>query len=117
MLTQFWRHVHGEAEPGRPLLRTIDRMLHAHRIRRLGVKVVYETDATTQPSGVFFAHNGQAVLVWDERQLYWRPDGCAPRAAPVGGMVEVLTPQPIVALFQVGFRPSVHNSALRAGSD
>jgi len=115
--TQLWRQVHGEAEPGRPLPRTIDRMLHAHRIGRGGVKVVYEADAATLPAGAFFAYEGQAVLVWDDRQFNWRPDGYEPRALAVGGMVEVLTPQPIVALFQTGFRPLVHDSVLNPPSE
>lgn len=115
--TRFWRHVHGEAEPGRPLPRTIDRMIHAHRIRRGGIKVVYEAEAATLPSGTFFAHDRDAVLVWDDRQFNWRANGYVLRAEPVAGMVEVLTPRPVVALFHAGFRPMVHDTVVGASAD
>lgn len=114
---QFWRRVHGAAEPGRPLPQSIDRLLHAHRIKRGGLKVIYEADSLTLPSGAFFAHDGQAVLVWDDRQFHWHPNGYAQRATLVDAMVEVLTPQPMVALFRAGLRPLVHDSSLRAGSE
>jgi len=108
--TQVWRQVHGEPEPGRSLPRTIDRILHAHRITRGGRKVTWQAEARTLPSGTVFAQGDRAVLVWGQRQFDWHPDGYTTRETPVAGAVGVLTPRPVVDLFHAGFLPAVHGS-------
>lgn len=109
--TGLWLRAHGAPAPGRPLPRAIDRCLHAHRIARTGRKVTHSAPAETLPDGAFFTEGGAAVLVWGGRQLAWAPAGYSPRPAPVSGPVAVLTPQPVIPLLRLGFRPQVHPSA------
>lgn len=107
-----WREVHGEPEPGQSLARTIDRKLHAHRIARGGRKVTFQAAAEALPDGTIFAVGEQAVLVWKGRQFDWSFTGYRERISPCQDLVEVLTPRPIVALFDSGLAPALHESAV-----
>ncbi|HLS68425.1 MAG TPA: hypothetical protein VK035_03710 [Kiloniellales bacterium] len=106
----YWREVHGNPEPGRPLSKSIDRRLHAHRIARNRQKVTFEAAAEDLPDGTIFALGDQAVLVWNSWQLDWSFTGYRKRAFSGRGSVTVLTPRPIVELFSEGLRPRVHGS-------
>jgi hypothetical protein len=48
-------------------------------------------------------HEGQPVLLWRGRQWRWSFEGYSPLPEPMTtGVVAVLTPEPIVALFKNG---------------
>jgi hypothetical protein len=108
-----WRQVHGEPEAGRSLPQTIDRLLHAHRIARVGRKVSFEAAVEDLPDGTFFATGDRAVLIWNDRQFEWSFEGYVESTTRAFGVVTVLTPRPIVGLFLHGFRPDVHRTADR----
>src|SRR5690606_11902738 len=59
-----------------------------------------------------FAVGEQAVLVWKGRQFDWSFTGYRERISPCQDLVEVLTPRPIVALFDSGLAPALHESAV-----
>lgn len=106
--TAMWRQTHGDPEPGRSMAQTIDRALHAHRIARGGRKVTFEHPISDLPYGTMVQDGDVAVLLWQDRQFDWSPNGYSPRPTTLTGTVGVLTPAPIVALFRAGFVPSVY---------
>lgn len=108
--TALWRQVHGEPEAGRSLPDTIDRALHASRITR-GKKVIYAADIATLPDGVMIASSEAVALIWQGRQLDWSFEGYRPRSVLLEGVVEVLTPKPLVDVIRAGFIPQMHLSA------
>ena len=108
--TGFWQNVHGEPETGRSVPRSIDRMLHAHRVARGGRKVTFEAAVDDLPDGTIFAAGDRAALVWSGRQFDWSHHGYAERSARISGSVSVLTPRPLLDCFATGFRPLVHQS-------
>lgn len=109
--SRYWREVHGDPEQGRLLSKTIDRRLHAHRIARNRQKVTFEAAAEDLPDGTLFAVGDQAVLVWNGGQFDWSFTGYRKRPLFERGAATVLTPRPIVELFDKGLRPAVHGSA------
>ncbi|ETD85192.1 hypothetical protein [Rhodobacter capsulatus] len=108
--TSLWRQLHGEPEPGRSMPETIDRSLHSARIAR-GRKVTCTADIADLPEGVMVASYETAVLIWQGRQFDWSFEGYCPRPVPLEGLVDVLTPKPLVEVIRAGFVPQVHASA------
>lgn len=108
--TALWKQVHGDPEPGRSMPQTVDGALHAARIAR-GRKVTYTADIANLPDGVMVASGETAVLIWRGRQFDWSFEGYLPRPVPLEGLVEVLTPKPLVEVIRAGFVPQVHASA------
>lgn len=107
--TALWKQVHGDPEPGRSMPQTVDGALHAARIAR-GRKVTYTADIANLPDGVMVASGETAVLIWRGRQFDWSFEGYRPRPVPLEGLVDVLTPKPLVELIRAGFVPQVHAS-------
>lgn len=105
--TALWQQVHGGPEAGRSLPQTIDRALHAARIAR-GRKVTFTADIADLPDGVMVAAGETAVLIWRGGQFDWSFEGYRPRPVPLAGLVEVLTPKPLVEVIRAGFVPQVH---------
>ncbi|SPH17738.1 Carboxylesterase NlhH [Defluviimonas aquaemixtae] len=94
----------------------IDRCLHAARIvPRRGTKVTCRADIATLPDGAFVAMAGGSCLVLGDRLLPYAPDGYRPALPrPGGGIAEVMTPAPLVAVLAAGYRPMLHSSAAEA---
>ena len=96
-----------------PRVSVIDTRLHAERVTRRGRKVTYIARFGDLPPGVFIALDGAAWLIWRGRLFPWSHHGYGP-SRPAPGMdvrVDVLTPKSIVAMFDGGFCPQVHESA------
>lgn len=108
--TRAWTAVHGGAQGGRSLPRTIDRMLHKTRISRQGEKVSFDADCATLPDGTMYTDGEEALLIWDGRSFGWTAAGYARAGKLPQGLVRVLTPEPVVAVLRHGYRPGVHDS-------
>jgi hypothetical protein len=100
----------------------MDRALDAERRERGGGKKTYRADARTLPDGAFVARagscqprHGSAFLVRGGRLHAWTPGGYVGAEDIGAGEMEVLTPPSIVAVFNMGYSPSVHPSAAIEG--
>jgi hypothetical protein len=92
----------------------IDRELHSARIDERRGKVTYEAAVESLPDGCFISVDGESFLVWGDSLLLWSPGGyLESRRRPEDGMVQVLTPAPIVRSIGRGYTPAIHESAKR----
>ena len=90
----------------------MDDVLQAERIDDGGTKRVWQADARSLPSGTFVRAGGTPHLVLAGWLLAWAPGGYqATRPRPETGMLEVLTPQSIVAVLAAGYCPGLHSSS------
>ena len=94
----------------------IDLILQRERVSDppASTKVLFTADIDALPDGVFIlGPDGETPwLVWGEHLLRWTPEGYdAPMERPELSPVNVLTPRSMVAAFDAGYRPQVHNSA------
>lgn len=90
----------------------VDSRLHEERATRGGAKVTYKAEVSSLPSGAMFEHEGTAYLVHAGQFLPWSFAGYGKAASfHAAAVVQVLTPQSIVAAFKHGFTPSTHLSA------
>lgn len=94
----------------------IDLILQRERVSEppASTKVMFTADIDILPDGVFIVGpDGETPwLVWGEHLLRWSPDGYGDAVArPELSSVNVLTPRSMVAAFDGGYRPQVHNSA------
>ena len=89
----------------------IDAELHLSRISDGKTKVTYEAELKSLPNGCFVHRDGDAYLVWDDALVMWTPERYAEKLRrPDGLTVTVLTPQPIVECFRLGYVPGTHDS-------
>ena len=89
----------------------MDDALHAARLAGRA-KRTYRAELRKLPDGAYVAIDGKAWLVWDAALLEWSDGGYgARRPRPARAEVEVLTPEPAVAVLAAGYRPTVHSSA------
>ena len=108
---------------GQPLsAEAMDAVIHADRLEGRGRaqrKRTYQAEIATLPDGVYLALDGRAWLLWRGSLLAWSAGAYTERRpAPRSGVVEVLTPATLVAVFRAGYAPSVHPSAEEvAGGD
>jgi hypothetical protein len=94
----------------------IDLILQRERVSDppASTKVMFTADIDTLPDGVFVLRpDGEtAWMVWGDRLLRWAPEGYQEAIdRPELSSVNVLTPRSMVAAFDAGYRPQVHNSA------
>ena len=101
----FWALANRPDDPGSVLMPEMDGQLHRERINRRQ-KVTWQSPVEALPDGVFFEHDGQALLVWQGAHWRWAFEGYE-QAEPCrsGEVVEVLTPESTVRAFRAGFRP------------
>jgi hypothetical protein len=91
---------------------TIDRVLHAERVREDGGKKTYQAVVSTLPAGSIVEHEGRASLAWAGKLRPWSFTGYGPVASlSPATEVTVLTPKSIVEAIRAGFVPDVHESA------
>jgi hypothetical protein len=111
--------VHGNAQfdlTVKTPIEKIDLILQRERVSEppASTKVLFAADIDTLPDGVFIVgSDGETPwLVWGGKLLRWAPD-CYGAAIerPELISVNVLTPRSMVAAFDAGYRPQVHNSA------
>ena len=90
----------------------MDAILHAQRLERRK-KRTWRADIASLPDGTFVLQDGAACIVWGDRVAAWTDTGYRDvRARPRSGIVDVLTPEAIVAVFRGGYLPMVHPSVL-----
>lgn len=114
-----WRAGHGLAAEA-PLRATeIDAALHAARID-LATRAQRRVPArlADMPEGAMIARAGrlgEAFLVLRGALLPWSLDGYGARERfDPHEPIETLTPEPVLAAFAAGYRPALHDSAVRA---
>ena len=91
-------------------LAQIDKALQAARTSRSRKKITYEANLSTLPEGVFVSWltaEDQPLLKWKGR--LWAPTSTGYRdTGPSGmGVVNVLMPEPTVAVIRAGYKPEV----------
>lgn len=93
----------------------IDKSLHASRVSVLKTKKTFPMLLSDLPYGVIFEHDGNAYLHCENGPLKWTAWGYERPANGLflSGAVQVLTPEVIVKVIQVGYTPQVHESALK----
>ncbi len=101
-------------EPSIPVSQ-IDQQLHAERAIRGGGKVTFEMPFEEIPDGACIEIDNRALLRWHGVLWHWGWNGyeqydSKPAASD---LVIVLTPKSMVKALQHGFRPQVHESAIR----
>lgn len=102
----LWETVHGTTAGAD----AIDKVLHASRVHNRK-KRTYTAEIADLPDGTFIALDGIPWLIWGDAMYEWSCEGyVARKERPAQGAFEVLTPEPIVAVFAAGYRPSVHGS-------
>ncbi len=92
----------------------IDKVLHAARLNADYSQGTWQAPLADLPDGTMVEHEGRPVLLWRGHQWSWGFDGYSPLPQPMtAGVVTVLTPEPIVALFKNGLGAEllVHPSA------
>lgn len=92
----------------------IDKVLQAARMNADNSQRTWQASLAGLPEGTMVEHEGQPVLLWRGRQWRWGFDSYSPLPQPMtSGVVTVLTPEPIVALFKNGLDAEllVHPSA------
>lgn len=86
----------------------MDTVLHAERLdgRR---KRMWRANIATLPDGTYVSIDGVPYVVWGDKCAAWSDSGYGERLPRLAyGDVDVLTPRSIVAIFNVGYRPTVH---------
>ncbi|MCA1776566.1 MAG: hypothetical protein LC676_13445 [Loktanella sp.] len=102
-----WCQVHGRAEDGRSVPQAIDRILHAARISRNGTKVTFHAKPADLPDGTIFAGIEAPILRWNGAFLAWSFSGYRDVDASPSEEVSVLSPKPLVDLYDAGWTPDV----------
>ena len=109
-----WCAAYPELVPGPKLpVAMVDKHLHAARVKRNGSKVTYSERLGVLPPGTFVLVEGAPHLLWADRLLRWSHRGYSiiQHGLPSDLSVDVLTPRPVVAVLNQGFKPQVHQSA------
>jgi hypothetical protein len=110
-----WRRQLGQQDL--PFADQMDLELHRARIHK-GRKVTYAAPLRSLPDGCFIQIEGSAHLVWEDSLLLWTPEGYTRRdTRPKDLTVTVLTPEPIVGCFRVGYKPEVHGSRVTISTE
>ena len=112
--------VAADATGGRARAADMDRCLHYERLTSSGEKRTHRAAISNLPDGAMIhwpdegARETSFALVLADRLLIWRPEGYVrARPRPMQGLVEVLTPESIIAVFRAGYRPKIHETAQR----
>lgn len=90
----------------------IDKQLHLERASRNRTKILFSTIFSEVPDGTLIALATEAYLVWGGCLHKWSHHGYDTTwpLPPEDKVVQVITPQTIVQMFKVGFKPLVHAS-------
>ena len=106
---EAWRRAHRLR--ARLMAGAMDRVLHEERLTGR-TKRLHRRAFDSLPDGAFVALAGEAYAVRGNALLHWTPDGYdARRKRPRGGLIDVLTPPAILAVFSAGYQPHWHPSA------
>jgi hypothetical protein len=103
---EAWRRARGLDHL--PFAGEMDKELHPARIDRR-TKVTYEAPMESLPDGCFVRMDARPYLVWNDALLLWTPHGYTARhKRPTDSTATVLTPEPIVACFRHGYKPTAN---------
>ena len=105
-----WQGARGLSSP--PFADEMDLELHPGRIGPSKQKVTYTAKLTNLPDGCFVSLDDTPYLLWRAKLLRWTPEGYATASLPPKGLVDVLTPKPIVECIEGGYVPAVHESGV-----
>jgi hypothetical protein len=110
-----WIRAKGVTAESPPSIDDIDRDLHAARVQARSQKqVTWQADLPTLPDGTFVClgdGDEDAWVVCRSDLLHWTHFGYDRVRSLRDVEVEVLTPAPIVDVFRVGYRPTLHATA------
>ena len=98
------------ANPG---IGVLDMHLHNERVVRGGGQVTHQAKIRNLPDGVFVELEGKAVLIWRGYLHSWTHQGYVEQQ-PISvssALVQVLTPESVVAVLRSGLDVEVHESA------
>lgn len=103
-----------EAATGvRPKAPEMDAVLHPARVTRERTQVTHQARIATLPAGALILHDSAPHLVGAHVLFPYAPDGYGAKVPrPRCGNVTVLTPAPMVAVLDNGYRPVIHSSGL-----
>ncbi len=113
---RIWNVARGK--PGRASAPDMDAILQHERIDGDYAKVVSRATLASLPDGAFVRMPSGPAMIWGGHLWPWSFSGYA-EPMPVAGAIvaDVLTPQSIVAILALGFRPRLHPTADRCGAD
>ncbi|MEL6287944.1 MAG: hypothetical protein AAFQ42_02985 [Pseudomonadota bacterium] len=93
---------------GRAYVAEMDPVLHAARLTP--PQSIVADCADLPPGTMIETEAGDALLLWNERAWLWDLHGYTAIELPTG-KVRVITPDPILDILRLGYRPRVHPSA------
>ena len=97
----------------RPKASEMDAMLHPARVTRDRSHMTHQARIATLPAGAMILHDNVAHLVGAHFLFPYAPDGYGAKVPhPRCSDVTVLTPAPMVAVLDNGYRPVLHSSGL-----
>jgi len=102
----LWSGIYGPADAA-----AIDRALHAARLTPERRQCRHQAPADTLPEGAMVLWRNAVHLVTARGLHPHSPAGYGPPQPRPEGMLEVLTPAPLVAVMAAGWRPVLHPSA------
>ena len=90
----------------------IDKRLHSERASRSREKILFNEKISEVPEGALIALGDEVYLVWGGHIHKWSHHGysSAQQLPSNNQVVQVITPQTIVQMYKVGFKPLVHAS-------
>ena len=95
-------------------VKSIDRIMHAERIDKLGNKITFKEQLQNLPNGVFVQldKTKDSYLYYNQKLLKWNEANYTEvKALPNDTFVVVLTPKSIVNMLKLGFEVEIHDSA------
>lgn len=88
----------------------MDKALHLARVGVDGAQQRFWSNIRALPDDTFVLHEGRPHLIRHGLAYPYHPAGYATPIALPQGMVEVMTPEPTVAVLRAGYRPEMHPS-------
>jgi len=95
-------------------VKSIDRIMHAERIDKLGNKITFKEQLQNLPNGVFVQldKTKDSYLYYNQKLLKWNEANYTEvKALPNDTFVVVLTPKSIDNMLKLGFELEIHESA------
>jgi hypothetical protein len=98
-----------------PTIGFLDKHIHTERVVRGGGQVTHEEKLRNLPDGVFVEFEGRAALLWREHLHTWSHHGYVGQhsISASSTVVQVLTPESVVAALVEGLDVEVHESVRR----
>jgi hypothetical protein len=99
-------------ESSNPKIQEIDKIVHRERLARDGSKILFQTDRTRLPDGVFVMLDGdeKPYLIHGDHVHRWSPARYLEKRPRPSGPVRVITPRSFVKTLALGYVPAIHPS-------